>query len=56
MSASGPSGPLVFITNDVSYHTFSLRFQSCKLLFDISHYLTLALQAMHVRILVVNVE
>ena len=25
------------VTNDVSYHTFSLRFQSCELLFD-HHY------------------
>ena len=26
------------VTNDVSYHIFSLRFQSCELLFDLSHY------------------
>ena len=25
-------------TNVVSYHTFSLGFQSCELLFDTSHY------------------
>ena len=40
------------LTNDVSYHTFSLSFQSCELLFDISHYLTLTLQVRRVRIVV----